>query len=164
MNNPELFKSSAVSVTDSVVFIKQFEKIYEWKDDKIFLDVGCGIGNVTKNIIIPALPKNFDKLIAVDVSEEMIKFAKKENSAPKIEYMQMDVAGSIPKDFEHKFDCIFSFYCLHWVENQRFVKLKHIPVRISFTSSVPYTSNNVAYSISHYSCSDDGSIDGVQNV
>lgn len=123
MNNPEYFaKACKMSENDAKRFIKEFETLFEWKENEDVFDVGCGIGNVTKNVILSIAPKKINQIIGADVSEDMIEFASKENDDPKIKYIKFDIAAaSIPTNFEKAFDHIFSFYCLHWVENQRYV-------------------------------------------
>lgn len=48
---------------------------------KTLLDIGCSFGKIAKDI-----SPYFEKIVAVDGSEELIKKAKEENSAPNITY------------------------------------------------------------------------------
>ncbi|XP_025831791.1 neuronal acetylcholine receptor subunit beta-4-like [Agrilus planipennis] len=49
----------------------------------------------------------------------MVDFANQNYSNPKLSFLQMNIScENLPIDFENQFDHIFSFYCLHWVQNQ----------------------------------------------
>lgn len=83
------------------------------------LDVGCGIGDVTCELLKPRLPKSVKTLIGVDCSEDMIDFARSKWSNDVV-FTRMNIASEdISVDYEDNFDHIFSFYCLHWIMQQR---------------------------------------------
>lgn len=87
-------------------------------DTGSLLDIGCGSGDVTLEIITKVLPEYFERLVGVDLSEEMIRFARDHNSHPCISFEQLDIGLELEKqklrDIE-PFDHITSFNCLHWV-------------------------------------------------
>lgn len=87
--------------------------------DKI-LDVGCGDGEVTVDILFDMFPKRMQKLIGCDISENMIKYAsEKYQSNEQISFVTLDIATTtLPENMEETFHHVFSFYCLHWVQNQ----------------------------------------------
>lgn len=121
MNNPVLFsETNTISENDAKEYANRLSPLFQWREGEEILDVGCGIGNVTHNVILPMLPKSFKQVIAFDISVEMLKFTDR-FAHPKVKYMQYDIASKMPDDFEERFDHIFSFYCLHWVKDQRSV-------------------------------------------
>ncbi|CAG9819633.1 unnamed protein product [Phaedon cochleariae] len=83
------------------------------------MDVGSGDGKFTVKHLVEKIPK-FEKLVAVDISESMTNFAKQNHVHENVEFLKFDIASQhIPDGFHNSFDYIFSFMCLHWVENQR---------------------------------------------
>lgn len=90
---------------------------FKGKSGKI-LDIGCGCGDVTIECVLPILSSKFERLIGVDISENMINHARQKYSLPKIEFKQFDIAED---DCKHlpRFDHIVSFNCFNWIENQR---------------------------------------------
>ena len=82
--------------------------------NEAILDIGCGDGKITNMLSELA---NHGSVLGVDLSKEMIEFAKKkfENKQPSnISFDQQD-ARCI--SYDNQFDLIFSSYALHWVIN-----------------------------------------------
>ncbi len=74
------------------------------KQDKI-LDVGCGTG-----VLIPYIIKNLGdtgKIICIDVSDKMIKVAKKKNNDKRVAFKHSDIFKYKKKNY---FDKIFLFH------------------------------------------------------
>ncbi|KAK4886611.1 hypothetical protein RN001_002882 [Aquatica leii] len=123
MNQAFLYsKYNGLQKNDATFVLTNYLKLIQWKKsggDSI-LDIGCGAGDVINDLLLPRIPKNFEKLLGVDLSEDMVDFAKTRCSNPKVSFEQMNIAAEdVPVDFEENFDHIFSFYCLHWVQDQR---------------------------------------------
>lgn len=203
MENAELYSSAnGMQKRDAEEVISEFCDKLKWSEDARVLDIGCGSGEVTAEILLPRLPKgkfkknffffiilntkqNFEHskilgvkhLIGLDVSQDMIQHAKKIHIHPKVSFAQFDIAQESDnileelsksltasennnveiRDIENRlavvslanvrqnikillndrkilecnrsreernkkirgFDVILSFYCLHWVQNQR---------------------------------------------
>ncbi|KAK4881450.1 hypothetical protein RN001_004769 [Aquatica leii] len=85
------------------------------------LDVGCGPGNVTHDLLYPQFSSSINQLIGIDRSQEMIRFAKNSyGNHPKLSFDVMDISATgIPQKFRELFDHIISFYCLHMVCDHR---------------------------------------------
>lgn len=83
------------------------------------MDVGCGPGDVTCQILKPMLPDSYQKMIAVDVSENMIRDASEKYVDPKLEFQVMDIGGEIPREFVGGFDHVFSLHCLQYIQDQK---------------------------------------------
>ncbi|WP_444924346.1 class I SAM-dependent methyltransferase [Microbulbifer sp. DLAB2-AF] len=78
------------------------------------LDVGCGDGRITRYL---AEHLKSGKIVGVDLTEDMIRHARKAHSGvPNLSFEQMS-ADEI--QFDKQFDIIFSFSCLHWVADQK---------------------------------------------
>lgn len=76
------------------------------------LDLGCGPGNSTENLL-----KKFGKatVTGFDADDNMLENAKKR--LPEVEFIK----GFAPDDFDKlngRFDLVFSNACIHWIENQ----------------------------------------------
>ncbi|NRA76457.1 MAG: class I SAM-dependent methyltransferase [Planctomycetes bacterium] len=73
------------------------------------LDIGCGSG-----ILAEELSRHFDSVLAIDISEAMLRLARKKRSAPNIHYRCAD-ANALSIDGE--FDLIASHTTFHHLEN-----------------------------------------------
>ncbi|KAH6932308.1 hypothetical protein HPB50_004640 [Hyalomma asiaticum] len=88
-----------------------------------FLDVGCGSGGFTKKYLLPHLPHWCQRLVAVDNSEAMLKFATERRPDPRIHYRKLDiVANEGVAQFiqaEGRFQRVYSFLAFHWIVDHR---------------------------------------------
>lgn len=81
-----------------------------------------GPGDVTAEVVLPFLPANFKRLVGADVSKEMVEFCRKTHKHPKLSFEQFNFDQELEKQpFSNvePFDHIFSFYCLHFIQNQK---------------------------------------------
>lgn len=66
MDNPELYLTkSSLQVRDVTEFLEQNLKLVNWNKSakEMILDIGCAVGNVTCNILMPMMPKSVEKVI-----------------------------------------------------------------------------------------------------
>ncbi|CAN8019078.1 unnamed protein product [Ixodes persulcatus] len=87
------------------------------------LDIGCGIGDFTRDVLLP-WSHPCRKLVGIDISPSMLNYAKRHYGHPDICYDVLDAASSDVSAFLKKygrFDRIYSFYCLHWIRDQKAV-------------------------------------------
>jgi len=85
------------------------------KPEEIILDLGCGTGDLTKEIQLSGA-----RVIGVDGSAEMISTAKLKY--PEISFYQMDAREM---KFDSPFDAVFSNAVLHWIPEKDKV-IEHI--------------------------------------
>jgi trans-aconitate methyltransferase len=86
------------------------------KPGETILDLGCGTGDLTKEIFLTGA-----NVTGVDSSAEMIQVAK--SKFPQIEFHQMDARDL---QFDTRFDAIFSNAVLHWIpEKEMAIKSMH---------------------------------------
>ncbi|KAG0417772.1 hypothetical protein HPB47_005366 [Ixodes persulcatus] len=88
--------------------------------ERQFLDLGCGTGDFTRDHLLPRCPK-VERLVAVDVSEEMVEYARKHFAHPMICYDVLDIAAKDVTEFVKRygqFDRVYSFYCFNWTRDQ----------------------------------------------
>jgi len=71
------------------------------------LDAGCGSGRHTQ-----LLARQFDNIVAVDISEPLIDIARRQRSAPNIRYLAADLMAFTDSA---GFDLVFSSTTLHHV-------------------------------------------------
>lgn len=78
--------------------------------DKTILDLGCGAGGMSRYFI----KQGAKKVLAIDISKNMIAEAKKHNSN-KIEYQVLSMNKL--NQIDEKFDIVFSSLAFHYVKN-----------------------------------------------
>lgn len=110
---------------DAQQIMKEFLRIFRWRLDgkDSLLDVGTGSGDVLMDILRPSLPRNFRKIVGSDFSAEMIEHCNavhKFRHVDKVDFKILDIETErLPKEFINEYDHVTSFYCLHWIKNQR---------------------------------------------
>lgn len=121
MESPSLYASAnANNRRDVEETLRAYVHRMKWNDNEIVLDVGCGPGDATRDILLPQLPSRGCHLVGVDVSQNMVDYASKNFSHNSIEYRVLDIAS---KDnprliFPDGFSKIFSSFCLMYVQDQ----------------------------------------------
>ncbi|KAG0423685.1 hypothetical protein HPB47_000548 [Ixodes persulcatus] len=83
-----------------------------------FIDLGCGTGDFTLQELLPRC-QPCRRIVATDVSREMVEYAKENFAHAQIAYevhdVESDISGLVEK--YGKFDRVYSFYVLHWVQD-----------------------------------------------
>jgi juvenile hormone acid methyltransferase len=123
MNNASLYSQyNDLQKSDAKFALDNFFQTITFQNEDNILDVGSGDGAVTLELLLPRL-KRFKKLVGVDVSEKMLQFARnRSQTSPKVDFVCLDIASvRIPQQFAQHFDHIFSFYCLNWICEERYV-------------------------------------------
>ena len=142
MNNAKLYhKSNTLQLRDTKQILDDFSHLFNWRSDgtDCLLDIGSGTGDSLVEYIIPKMPKNFLKAIGIDISEEMTKYANDNYQNKQVDFYKVDIQSDflttelISTDPKISFlaqnrelgnyDFITSFYCLHWIQNQRSVHM-----------------------------------------
>ncbi|PRD35479.1 UNVERIFIED_CONTAM: jhamt [Trichonephila clavipes] len=111
--DPESYSTRHKPLDSVRFFISKILPNLGWgrNDEKeIILDVGCGPGGNTVQLIIPLFPR-LDKIFAVDILPEMIDFAKKHNSHTLIE-SSLELWGN-------KITKLTAIHCFQWLKDQR---------------------------------------------
>ncbi|MGZ7168971.1 MAG: class I SAM-dependent methyltransferase [Halobacteriota archaeon] len=83
--------------------------------DERILDIGCGDGKVTARLAA-CVPRGC--VLGIDSSEEMIAFAQAKFPPTRIPNLSFTLGDAAALDFDHDFDLVVSFSCLHWVHDQ----------------------------------------------
>ncbi|GIY31494.1 juvenile hormone acid O-methyltransferase [Caerostris darwini] len=121
MNDPQLYsRASPFQVRDATQILGVYKKRMSPDDADIVLDIGCGSGDVTTNVLGPALGR-FELLLGVDKSRDMVEYAQEHCEHDNVFYEVLDIAGDVSEFREEwgTFSKVFSFYCLHWVSDMR---------------------------------------------
>ncbi|XP_061397332.1 juvenile hormone acid O-methyltransferase-like [Musca vetustissima] len=125
MNQASLYhRANEVQRHDAEQIIQEYVDKFEWRHDGMdcLLDVGTGSGDVLMDFVYPIMPKKFDRIVGSDISRKMIEFARKcYRDVKQCEFKVLDIGTEeqLPKDMKGAFDHVTSFYCLHWIQNQR---------------------------------------------
>lgn len=80
------------------------------------------LADVTVEYVRPILPTNYSRLVGIDISDQMLRFARKRFGHMEIYVDKVDIGGNSNEyyfDGWQPVDHITSFYCLHWVLNQQ---------------------------------------------
>ncbi len=111
--DPEYYnKNSLLQYKGAMNFLSKHIGTFK-KDSINVLDVGCGDGKITQTV---AEMLNKSKVLGIDSSFEMIKYASKKCSEKNVSFKMIDVCQL---NFIEEFELIISFYCLQWVENKK---------------------------------------------
>ena len=110
--------------------LNNFHHHFKWPNgnEGKLLDIGSGSGDVLIELVVPKLPKTV-KIYGTDVSAEMVKFAKQNFGTQVASFYQADISADyelLAKRLPQPFDNITSFFCFHWIQNQRFVPLQFL--------------------------------------
>ncbi|XP_045447624.1 juvenile hormone acid O-methyltransferase-like [Melitaea cinxia] len=120
MNNAELYhRSNTKQKRDSLQCLEEYGKRIKWKNGRItVIDIGCGDGSVTTSILKKNIPNNCERLLGCDISENMVQFANEHYANDHTSFTVQDIEGDLPTEFRGNFDNAFSFFVLHWIQNQ----------------------------------------------
>lgn len=91
---------------------------HETNHSKSVLDIGCGPGKTTHDVILPYLEQNIKEVIGIDISKTMIDYAKKMYGDDRLSFEEVDVLDVFDQ-FVGRFDYIFSFMTFHWITDKR---------------------------------------------
>lgn len=120
--NPQNYAASSViqkNVAKNV--LTEFGLKLKWKGQDTLLDIGCGPGNVTVDLVIPIMPKTYKRVVGVDVGDASIEYARETycRDYKNLEFYVADITKLQELDpFEGKFDHVVSFGCLQWIKDE----------------------------------------------
>lgn len=128
MDNPTLYrKSNSVQKRDAQDAMSEFSHLFlTCKPGSTLLDIGTGSGDVLADVVVPKLHENCTEVIGVDISPEMVKHANENYREKSLKFFEFDIQSKFlsgesingPLKAESA-DFITSFYCLHWIQNQK---------------------------------------------
>ena len=121
-------KNYDATFTYSAIGKAQRNRVYHFLNKSIrnkselnILEINCGTGEDAKY-----LTEKGHRVLATDVSSEMIKVAKEKHQNPKLKFQVVDITKITLDTFSEKFDLIFSNFgglnCLSKLELESFLK------------------------------------------
>lgn len=118
---PELYAAeNKLQLEAAPKFLKKYQHLIKWRNggNVSVVDLGSGTGCTTVKVLKPFLPANFKELIGLDKDPAMIEYARKHYLSEKTDFKFVDICKSVPLDLENRFDHMFSFYCIHFIQDQ----------------------------------------------
>ncbi|KAB0804509.1 hypothetical protein PPYR_01479 [Photinus pyralis] len=111
MNSVQSFlRSSKIFQGDAKYLIDKIKGDIKWKRNCKVLDVGCGPGNYTHDVLLPILPQSTTVVIGVDKWPEAIDYANSNyGKFGDILFKEMDIAHEQNTNYHTYFDHVFSF-------------------------------------------------------
>lgn len=121
MNYAAKWSATDVNKVTILRHLKTYGHLLKWKDYKeTCLEVGCGEGVMTKEILLPYIEDHIAKLVAVDILDGMIQFAKERNAHEKIDYQIVDILNDqFITTMQSQFDHVFSLFVSHLIPDTR---------------------------------------------
>lgn len=137
MQNAELYaRANGLQRRDTKYIIDNYvRRLFRWRSDghESLLDIGCGSGDVTIDLVLPLLSAvTYRRLVGVDLEPSMLRFARNalaQQPDVRVAFELLDIGrplranellqGGLCDWRTESFDHITSFFCLHWVHDQR---------------------------------------------
>uniref|UniRef100_A0A1B6D8D7 Methyltransferase domain-containing protein n=1 Tax=Clastoptera arizonana TaxID=38151 RepID=A0A1B6D8D7_9HEMI len=120
INNEIYLQFNTMQKRDSTEILKEYSKFFHWTENEAVLDVGCGPGDVTTELLLPLL-SDTSHLIGLDIDPSNIEYAKEKYSDKRLSFITADFGNKNITEILQKrtFTKIYSFYCLHWISDQK---------------------------------------------
>ncbi|XP_011309376.1 lovastatin nonaketide synthase-like [Fopius arisanus] len=173
----EYAETNAIQFRHVAELVDEFPKEFKKMKGRI-IDIGCGPGNITRDVLLPNVDKDA-VIVGADVCANMIEYAKQHYGVDdKLSYLQLDIqTPELPENLIEHFDNAVSFYALHWCKNTKQV-LKNIykllrpggkaiiltishhmiydmyPEQENDPRFAPYVKNSMKWAPPHQGCSD----------
>lgn len=136
MNNAKLYKkSNSLQKRDAQEIMSEFSHLLDSESELILLDIGCGAGDVLVEVILPKLKGKILEVVGADISKEMVNYANEKYRSKFLKFLEVDIESDFLPSTKTRnikrptrasgqlkpesFSFITSFYCLHWIQNQR---------------------------------------------
>lgn len=122
MQDPKAFSRNLNHTVNVIADLyKQHGGLLKWKSEpESILDLGIGDGRVTKDVVLPFIPKNVKEYLGADLSSPMVNSANKKVLHPNFRAIQLDAATkNLPTELRNRFDHIFANGLFHHVQDTR---------------------------------------------
>ncbi|XP_049828317.1 juvenile hormone acid O-methyltransferase-like [Schistocerca gregaria] len=103
--------------------LRELWQALDWKcEDRMALDVGCGSGDFSACDLLSRLPEDM-VILATDSCPSAVSRAADKYDGTRLCFLELDIGAAHIEDTGvwrlAPFPKIFSFFSLHWVQNQR---------------------------------------------
>ncbi|XP_074042473.1 juvenile hormone acid O-methyltransferase isoform X3 [Leptinotarsa decemlineata] len=121
MNFPKLFAENNRITTQLIQkHLKEYNHLIKWRNQPSVLEIGYGDGGSSQKSFFPYLPKDLKEFVALDKSEKMVDYARKNSILPTMKIEQLDITTKqLPSQYINRFDHIFGFFLMHMVKDPK---------------------------------------------
>ncbi|XP_074042471.1 juvenile hormone acid O-methyltransferase isoform X1 [Leptinotarsa decemlineata] len=118
---PKMFADSNRITTQLIKkHLKEYNHLIKWRNQPSVLEIGYGDGGSSQKSFFPHLPKDLKEFVALDKSEKMVEYARKNSILPTMKIEQLDITTKqLPSQYINRFDHIFGFFLMHMVKDPK---------------------------------------------
>ncbi|CAG9829235.1 unnamed protein product [Diabrotica balteata] len=118
---PELWLvGNIVTVRLTKIHLDKYKHLLQWKPSESILEFGCGDGQVSEQLLLPVLPKDYKEYVAMDNSKEMLDHFKQHVNIPRLQAVHRDISTKpLETCWRNRFDHVFGLFVMHMVQNPR---------------------------------------------
>ncbi|KAK5644281.1 hypothetical protein RI129_008126 [Pyrocoelia pectoralis] len=122
MSEAEKYKKCGKLLTeDAKGVLNAYKNIIKWKDGCKVLDLGCGMGDITTNLLLPTLPKSTKLIVGVDRIPELVDHANRNNVlGSNVTFRMGDIFDHAFLEDLRDFDYVVSFDYLHHFADHKY--------------------------------------------
>lgn len=134
MQDPEAYlRGNHLQLKETQELLSNYFHLIQWKKEgqEVVMDLGCGPGSTTWNVLKAMLPTNCETILAVDIQERMVEFGR-ENYA-SINFVKSDIGSAefvtrFKNSVDHVFYLFFAFIVLEIKGNylHTYIKTKNL--------------------------------------
>ncbi|CAG9864136.1 unnamed protein product [Phyllotreta striolata] len=116
---PQLYKDSSEKIFIATkILLEKYKHLIKIEENASIFEFGVGDGSHSAKLLYPLYPGDYKEIVATDLSQAMLNYAKNNENIPRCAFSLFDVAcETVPEDYLARFDNVFSLFTLMLVRN-----------------------------------------------